>query len=109
MQSKELHEGDWSSVCQLDDQLTQVGLQLVLALGQRQVPLRVGLICNLGWQRRYLQSFCLEVGDEQIVQVHEVRVALVDDPLVRGLVHAAGSAVVVALRAIERCAVHGAL
>ena len=43
------------------------------------------------------------------MQVHEVRVALVDDPLVRGLVYAAGCAVVVALRAIERCAVNGAL
>ena len=44
------------------------------------------------------------------MQVHEIRVALVDDPLVRGrLIQAARCAVVVALRAIEHLACHCAL
>ena len=89
MQSQELHQGHWSPIGQLNDQLPQVSLQLILPLCKCEIPLRVSLVCNLGRQRWYLQAFCLKVGQEDVMQIDEVRVALIDDPLVCSLLEAA--------------------
>ena len=89
MESQELHQGHWCSIGQLNDQLSQVSLQLILPLCECEISLRVGFVSDLGRQRWYLQAFCLEVGQEDVMQIDEVRVALVDDPLVRSLLKAA--------------------
>ena len=60
--------------------MTEVGLELILALSQGMVTGCCDLISDLWRDRWHLNALSLEVRDENLMKVNEVAISLVNDP-----------------------------
>lgn len=63
--------------------LPQVGLQLIFALGQLRISLSIVTVVNFGRKLGRVDSFGLEIGPQRFTQIHKIAVTLIDYPTVR--------------------------
>ena len=82
VQPQELQERNWGTISESEEHLADVGLELVFALREGLVTRGARLVLDLGRHRRDLQAFGFEEWHQSFVQIDEVRVALVNQPLV---------------------------